>query len=329
MTVERIPIWLDCDPGHDDVVAILVAVFHPKLELLGISTVYGNTSLENTTANALAILTAIGRTDIPVHVGAAQPLVKTVSHAQEIHGESGLDGSSLVPLPATTASLIPAIEAMKTAVETHPGMSIVATGTLTNMAQLYAAYPHLKPLIRYVSIMGGGINIGNKSKYAEFNIVCDPEAALQVLTDAEMAPKTILIPLNLTHQAICTKKVRVGLYDPSNPSKSSPLRQMFSELMMFFAITCETQGFMDGPPVHDPVAVYVLLAMYGEAGLGFEYTSYDLTVPLEGEREGETAVVKEDPQGVKVGLGLNIEKFWNAFLQCMELADVNAPLNRK
>lgn len=176
LSTEGIPIWIDCDTGHDDAIALLLASHLPYFNLLGVSTVYGNSSLRNTTRNTLSVLTAYNRTDIKVYSGSDKPLKKPVCFADSVHGESGLDGTDLLPEPAIEAiSPDRAVFAMKKAIDMFPGkIAIVATGCLTNIARLVMEYPESLSKIGRLSIMGGGFEIGNITEWAEFNIWCDP-----------------------------------------------------------------------------------------------------------------------------------------------------------
>ncbi|CUM57094.1 unnamed protein product [Debaryomyces tyrocola] len=127
---------------------------------------------------------------------------------------------------------------MRKAILEHLGqICVVCTGTLTNMAILIKTYPELKSKIRFISIMGSGINIGNSTKYAEFNIKCDPHAAKEVLTDKDLSGKTILAPLNITHTAIATKAVINEISGGVDEMKRSPLRKLFYDTIMFFVDT--------------------------------------------------------------------------------------------
>lgn len=192
----RVPIWLDCDTGHDDALAILVAGHSPGVHFLGISTVYGNAALPHTTYNSRAILKAIGREDVSVYAGAARPLLKQPCHAPDIHGESGLDGTTCLPCPSVEARTDKnAVDAIYDAlVAERPGTAwLVATGALTNIAVLFEKYPSLIDHICGLSIMGGAVGggfadaalgsvldknrFGNHTQFAEFNIYCDPDAA--------------------------------------------------------------------------------------------------------------------------------------------------------
>ncbi|CAK7264489.1 Uridine nucleosidase 1 [Sporothrix epigloea] len=226
-----VPVWLDCDPGHDDVFAILLSAYHPAIQFLGISAVYGNAPLKHTLWNARSTLTAISKeNDIPVYAGAAQPIQRLpMSLGANIHGETGLDGTDLLPEPRVSAKatdLDTTLAAMAAALGAQPAGTawIVATGTLTNVALLFDKYPELVEHIAGLSIMGGAIGdgftsavtgevdgkprIGNITAYAEFNILLDPEAAAKVFGNPRIARKTTLVPLDLTHLVLATAEVQ-------------------------------------------------------------------------------------------------------------------------
>ncbi|RKF56975.1 Uridine nucleosidase [Golovinomyces cichoracearum] len=274
----KIPIWLDCDPGHDDAFALLLISHHPRLHALGASTVYGNSSLNHTTCNTLSPLTAFRSTHISVHPGAANPLCRPSISAPDIHGVSGIDGTSFLPKSVTHASKVSAVPAMARAIFDTPSGSawIIATGALTIIAHLLRAYPKVTTWVAGVSVMGGAVGdsftsakmghvdkidqIGNISKWAEFNILADPEAAQEVLSCSLLQGKIILIPLELTHLVIATEDVRQSLLwgkcsrEKMNGNeriikKPNHLRQMMFELLNFFADTyAESFGFTSGPP---------------------------------------------------------------------------------
>jgi len=278
------PIWLDCDTGHDDAFAILLASYSPGVKLLGISTVYGNAPLTNTTYNTRAVLEAVGRTDVPVYAGASRPKSREPCHAPDIHGDSGLDGTTCLPEPTVPArSDLSAVDAMYRALSEEPAGTVwlVATGALTNVAELFAVYPSLADHIAGLSIMGGAVgdgftkapmgkrqgetgSFGNHTPFAEFNIYCDPEAADAIFSNEVLAKKTTLIPLDLTHQFLATNQVQLGLLfgfgremrnEPTMKDVST-VRRLFFEILTFFARTyAEVFDLTDGPPTHDPLAV--------------------------------------------------------------------------
>ncbi|KAK8125289.1 uncharacterized protein PG998_001048 [Apiospora kogelbergensis] len=321
-----VPVWLDCDPGHDDTFAILLAAYHPGLKLLNISTVHGNASLDKTTNNALSILTAIGKQhELTVYPGAAHALERAPIHAPtDIHGESGLDGTDLLPRPQTAADRsVSAVDAMAAALRaTEPGTAyVVATGGLTNVGALFLKHPDLAAHIRGLSIMGGSLGggftpavlgkvdgkerIGNFTPWAEFNILIDPEAAASLFENPVLAAKTTLIPLDLTHLVLATQDVNeLLLYGPNAGVKEgrgkTDLRVMLVELLNFFAGTYSTDpqsrdafGIVEGPPLHDPLAVAIALI-----GTDWEIPFYDFDPKTAaGERRHERFHVKVETEG--------------------------------
>ncbi|MBD3688915.1 nucleoside hydrolase [Nanchangia anserum] len=245
-------IILDCDPGHDDAVAIMLALGNDAIDLRAITTVGGNQVIDKVTYNAQAMLAACGREDVPVYRGASRPLLREVEVADEIHGETGLDG---VELPQPSVELAPghAVEAICRMVrEAEPGeLMLVATGPLTNLALAVRLEPSIVERVREVVIMGGGYHEGNWSAVAEFNIAVDPEAAAIVF--AEKWPLT-MVGLDLTHQALATSSVEEKM-----AALDTELSRIFLGLMAFFREAYrENQGFTD-PPVHDPCTIAYLI----------------------------------------------------------------------
>ena len=189
-----IPIILDCDPGHDDAIALLLALASPEVELLGVTTVHGNQTLDKTTENALRVLELVGRTDIPVSRGADQPLLRELQVAAHVHGESGLDGPAL---PEATAKPVDAAAIDFIAGRIRPGTVLVAVGPLTNIALYLEA--HGTENVERIVLMGGAIAEGNMTPAAEFNIWADPEAAHRVF---HCGRPVTMIGLDVTHQAL-------------------------------------------------------------------------------------------------------------------------------
>ncbi|MGO4383656.1 uridine-preferring nucleoside hydrolase UriH [Specibacter sp. RAF43] len=245
-------IILDCDPGHDDAVAILLAHGNPAIELLAVTTVVGNQTLEKVTRNALAVGTIAGITGVPFAAGCPRPLVRTIENAPDIHGDSGMDGPAL---PDSSIALDPrhAVDLIIETVMAHePGtVTLVPTGGLTNIALAARKEPRIVERVQEVVLMGGGYHVGNWSPVAEFNIKIDPEAAHIVFN--EKWP-VVMVGLDLTHQALATPEVVAAI----GAVGTKPARFVL-ELMEFFTKTYkDAQGF-DYPPVHDPCAVaYVI-----------------------------------------------------------------------
>jgi len=238
------PIILDCDPGHDDAVALLLALASPEVELLGVTTVHGNQTLEKTTANALRVLDLAGRADVPVAPGADRPLLRDLTVAAHVHGESGLDGPALPP-PAHRAVAQPAVDFMvERIVSSHMPVTVVATGPLTNVALLLERL-HGENIERIV-LMGGAIAEGNMTPAAEFNIWADPEAAARVF---HCGLDVTMIGLDVTHRAVTTPALQERL------RAAGRIGTFVADLVDFFSVYHrETYGW-DGAPIHDAVAV--------------------------------------------------------------------------
>ena len=244
------PVILDVDPGHDDAVALMMACGSPELDLLAVTTVAGNVTLEKTTRNALRVLSLIGHTGVPVAAGASEPLYRPLRTAEDIHGESGLDGpeipeASFEPDGRGAVALI-----ADTLRDSPEPVTLVPVGPLTNIATLLREHPELKEKIAHVSLIGGSIGLGNTTPAAEFNIFVDPEAAREVFDSG--LPVT-MSGLDVTHQA------------GAGPAERERLRAVggigvvVAGFLDFFAATYEGVFGFDAPPLHDPVAVAAVL----------------------------------------------------------------------
>jgi inosine-uridine nucleoside N-ribohydrolase len=234
------PVLLDCDPGHDDAIAMLLALGSDELELRGVTTVAGNQTLEKTTANAIRVLELAGRAEIPVAAGAGRPLVREPRVAAEVHGETGLDGPDLPP-PEGEPSPQHAVDFLAQRIE---GTTLVATGPLTNVALLLARHPEARP--ERIVLMGGAIAEGNVTPAAEFNIWADPEAAHRVFTSGL---DVTMVGLDVTHQALVTSAHAEQL------GQSGRIGTVVAELLEFYGGFHRTVYGWDGSPIHDAVAV--------------------------------------------------------------------------
>lgn len=242
----KLPIILDCDPGHDDAIAIVVAAAHT--ELLGITTVAGNAPLDLTTRNAL-IMTDLLELDVDVHRGAARPLLAPPRHAGYVHGESGMDGADL-PEPSRGPRSEDAIDFIIETCREREGVWLVPTGPMTNIALALRAAPDLAERIAGISLMGGG-TFGNRTAAAEFNLWADPEAAAMVF---EYGGPLIMSGLDVTHQLQATPE-RIAQVR-SLPGR---LAGLLADLFVFFSGSyVERHEGMRGAAVHDPCAVMAL-----------------------------------------------------------------------
>jgi inosine-uridine nucleoside N-ribohydrolase len=230
-----IPIVIDCDPGHDDAIAILLALASPEVELRGIVTVAGNQTVDKTTRNALKVLEIAGRSDVPVVRGADAPLRRPLRTAAHVHGDSGLDGPDL-PEPSAQPS------GDDPATWLEPGVVLVPTGPLTNVARL------LERGVRPARIvwMGGAIAEGNITPAAEFNAFVDPEAAAAVFAAGS---DLTMIGLDVTHKALFTRAHADRLRGTGRAGR------IVAELSDFFQLFHEQRYGMNGSPIHDALAV--------------------------------------------------------------------------
>ncbi|MDQ3859697.1 MAG: nucleoside hydrolase [Actinomycetota bacterium] len=241
-----VPVLIDCDPGHDDAIALLLALASPELDVLGVTTVAGNQTVAKTTANALRVLEFVARTDVPVAAGADRPLVREPFVAAYVHGESGLEGPELPP-PSTEPLAEHAIDFLAERLLASPhSATLVATGPLTNVALLLARHPDAAARAGRLVLMGGSIGEGNVTPAAEFNVWADPEAAARVFGSGL---DVTMIGLDVTHKALMT------------PEHANRLRaagrtgRLVAELFDYFhRFHAATYGF-GGSPIHDAVAV--------------------------------------------------------------------------
>ncbi len=229
------PIVIDCDPGHDDAIAILLALASPEVELRGIVTVAGNQTVDKTTRNALKVLELAGRADIPVVRGASAPLRRPLRTAAHVHGESGLDGPDLPEPSAAPSDEDPAAWL-------EPGVVLVATGPLTNVARLVERGARIDRIVW----MGGAIAEGNITPAAEFNAFVDPEAAAAVFGSGI---DLTMVGLDVTHKALFTRTHAERL---RNTGRSG---RVVAELSDFFQRFHEERYGFDGSPIHDAMAV--------------------------------------------------------------------------
>jgi inosine-uridine nucleoside N-ribohydrolase len=293
------PIILDCDPGHDDAIALLLALASPEVELVGVTTVSGNQTLDKTTANALRLLEFVNRTDVPVAAGADAPLVRERVVAEYVHGETGMDGPDLPP--ARTKPIDEhAVDYLAREIDARGGkLTLVPTGPLTNVALLLAMHPGVVP--ERVVLMGGAAGEGNRTPAAEFNIWADPEAARRVF---ESGIDVTMVGLDVTHQALIT------------PAHTEELRSggrvgtMVAELMDFYSRFHRSHyADLPGSPMHDPVAV----AHVAQPDLVDVHDAY-ITVDCEWEQgRGRTNVDwrgrSGNPPNAKVALGIDPDRF--------------------
>ncbi|MBD2328533.1 nucleoside hydrolase [Alkalinema sp. FACHB-956] len=246
------PLIIDCDPGVDDAIALLLAFASPELQILGITTVAGNVPLQHTQTNARKICELAGMRQIPIFAGCPRAMLRsTLETAEYVHGATGL-GQITLPEPQIPLQEQHGVDFLIATLLAAPEPITIATlGPLTNLAIALIKEPRIIPQIREVVMMGGAITHGNVTPSAEFNIYTDPHAAAVVLT---AGLNLTLISLDVTHQAIATpervSKIR-ELGDPIGSTVATLLTQYSSHDMGQY-------GFA-GAPLHDPCVIAYLL----------------------------------------------------------------------
>ena len=246
-----VPIILDCDPGHDDAIAILLAAGSPAIDLKAVTTTFGNCSVEDATRNALRVLTLAGATSVPVAKGASTSLRGDTELGNYVHGTSGLDGPDL-PEPAfqpRDCSAVQLIEDVLSAADDP--VTLVATGPITNVATVLERAAFDRARVAEIIFMGGSTERGNHTPTAEFNAFADPEA-LDIVLRAGFPVR--MVGLNLTHQALATPEVVARMR-----AMGHRVGRIAAEWMGFFGSSYRAIWEFDAPPVHDPCTVAALI----------------------------------------------------------------------
>ena len=307
MTARR-RVLLDCDPGHDDAMAILLAASATAVELVGITTVAGNQTLPKTTLNARRVCSVAGIIGVPVAAGCARPLARDPIVSQEIHGTSGLDG---VDWDEPTVPLDPrdGVDLMIELAGDGDPLTIMAVGPLTNVATALRRAPDIAGRIERIAIMGGAIGLGNVTPSAEFNIHADPEAADDVFRAG--IPLT-LVPLEVTHQALATDAVvqRIASLD-------TPVARMSVALMRFFAEAYQTVFGFAYPAVHDPCAVAAIIdpSIVDARPMNVVVdTASSLSL---GRTVCDVYGTSGRAPNAEVGVGLDVERFWDLMIESL------------
>jgi purine nucleosidase len=309
-------IILDCDPGHDDAVAILLAHGNPEIELAAITTVAGNQTLAKVTWNARSVATLAGISGVPVATGCDRPLMREQIVAEQIHGESGLDGTTL---PEPTVPLDPrhGVDVIvQTVMAAESGeITLVPTGPLTNIAVALRREPAIVARVREVVLVGGAHTRGNVTPAAEFNIGVDPEAAAMVF---EGAWPVTMAGLDLTHQALATPDVLDRI-----AAIGTPVARTVGELLVFFRESYRTAQGMAHPPVHDPCAVARVIAPK-------VMTVVDAFVAVQTQGQWTSGMTVTDfgdaygqPANTLVATTLDVPRFWDLVIDA--LAAIGTP----
>ena len=308
--MQKEKIILDCDPGHDDAVAIMLAAINPKIELLGITVVAGNQKLEKTVNNALKVCNHLNL-NIPVYSGMSRPMIREQLIADDIHGETGLDGPKFEELKIKAENKHAVNFIIDTLMNSDEKITLVPTGPLTNIGMAIRFEPKIIEKINRIVLMGGSYQLGNMTPAAEFNILADPDAAHIVFSSGV---KLVMMGLDLTRQASATKEVVEKIKSLNNKAS-----KLFVDLMEFFAASQKNVFGWTAPPVHDPTTIAYIIdpecievkPMFCEIELWSE-RSYGRTLC------DYFGILKKKPN-VDVAVKLDFDRFWNLVYENLKL----------
>ena len=310
--MQKEKIILDCDPGHDDAVAIMLAAINPKIELLGITVVAGNQKLEKTVNNALKVCNHLNL-DVPVYSGMSRPMIREQLIADDIHGETGLDGPKFEELKIKAEDKHAVNFIIDTLMNSDEKITLVPTGPLTNIGMAIRFEPRIIEKINRIVLMGGSYQLGNMTPAAEFNILADPDAAHIIFSSGV---KVVMMGLDLTRQASATKEVVEKIKSLNNKAS-----KLFVDLMEFFAASQKNVYGWSAPPVHDPTTIAYIIdpecievkPMFCEIELWSE-KSYGRTLC------DYFGILKKEPN-VDVAVKLDFDRFWNLIYENLKLYD--------
>ena len=294
-------IVLDCDPGHDDAIAILLAGHNPQLNLLGISVVAGNQTIEKTARNALNVATYLG-IDVPIAIGCEFPMVRDRVICAAVHGESGLDGFEF-PKYDKPFDKRHGVQLIIDSVMNNEDVTVVATGPLTNVAMAIKLEPQLIRRIKEIVLMGGSIDNGNTSPAAEFNIMCDPEAA-HVVFSSGIPVK--MVGLNVTRKVLVTEDVIARMEKVNNKASD-----MFVKLMKVFNENQRKTFGVKAGPLHDPATIASLI---DENLIKYQKMNVEIDIshgPSYGRTNCDVFDYLHAPHNAYVAMDIDVNRYWD------------------
>ena len=308
--MDRTKIILDCDPGHDDAVAIMLAGKSPKIDLLGITVVAGNQTLDNTQRNALNVVQCLGL-DVPVYAGCGQPMIREKMTAGDIHGKTGLDGPVFEPLTRKLEPEHGVNFIIRTLMESNDPITMVTTGPMTNLGMAIRMEPRIVEKIQRIVLMGGAYTNGNVTPAAEFNIIADADAAYVCFTSGR--PIT-MVGLDVTRKALCYPSIVERMDKVGNKAS-----KLFVDLMKHFCKSQKEVFGWEGGPLHDPITVAYLIdrtvlttkPMHAEIDIRSTQSYGRTNCDYFGYQ-------KKEPNA-DVAIDIDVEKFWNMIEEGLRL----------
>ena len=299
---------LDTDPGIDDALAILLLAASPEITLEAITVTHGNTTVDKCAKNALQIAELCNLINVPIARGASEPLVKSLSVAEETHGDGGL-GYAVLPEPALKLSTLPAVELIINLVHKFPGeITLLCIGPMTNLALAILRDPSIVPLIKNVVSMGGTIHApGNATPSSEYNVFCDPHAFDVVI---RVGLKFTLVPLDVTYECLFQKRHMDRIQ-----SKNLAIRKFIDDSTRFYMEFHDEYQSIEGCAINDPLAAAILI----KPDL-VQYSDYHVTVELKGDHNvAKTSADHFRATGKaansKVAMKVNVEAFMDFFIE--------------
>ncbi len=291
-------IILDCDPGHDDAIALLLSCYSEKLNLLAVATCAGNQTIDKTSRNALNLLNFFNKSDVPLAKGSSHPLEREIQTCPEIHGESGLDGFTF-PLYKEKYDYRKGYQLIIDTLLENEDVTVITTGPMTNLALAILHNPKITKNIKEIVLMGGSTTEGNITKAAEFNILVDPEAANICFTSG--VPLRML-GLNVTRQILVTDEV----IEKANAIHTRG-SDLFVKLMKVFNENQRNFFGLSAGPLHDPATIVSLINENV-----FEFEDMNVTIDIShSDQAGKTICSKEKlPHNVKVATKVNVDLYW-------------------
>ena len=290
-------IIIDCDPGHDDAIALLIACYTEKYDLIGVSTCAGNQTIDKTSKNTLNLLNFFKK-EIKVVKGETDPIKRKVKTCPEIHGESGLDGYDF-PAYKEEYDSRPAWQYIIDTVLANKGIIVITTGPMTNLALALSHNPDIAKNIKEIVLMGGSTGEGNITPEAEFNILVDPEAA-DICFKADVPMR--MLGLNVTRQILVTDKV-VKEASKINTRGSD----LFVKLMKVFNENQRKFFGLEYGPLHDPATI---ISLINEKAFKFEPMHVEIDCS-DTKYLGKTRCSKEKPYNCNVAVSVNLEEYWS------------------
>lgn len=308
--MDRTKIILDCDPGHDDAVAIMLAGKSPKIDLLGITVVAGNQTLDNTQRNALNVVQCLGL-DVPVYAGCGQPMIREKMTAGDIHGKTGLDGPVFEPLTRKLEPEHGVNFIIRTLMESRDPITVVTTGPMTNLGMAIRMEPRILEKIQRIVLMGGAYTNGNVTPAAEFNIIADADAAYVCFTSGR--PIT-MVGLDVTRKALCYPSIVERMDKVGNKAS-----KLFVDLMKHFCKSQKEVFGWEGGPLHDPITIAYLIdptvlttkPMHAEIDIRSTQSYGRTNCDYFGYQ-------KKEPNA-DVAIDIDVEKFWNMIEEGLRL----------